>query len=70
MWGILALVFAVIPCCTLIGIIFAILQIVEARKWNKKPTMAYIALGIVAFWAVVWIILSITGNMTYSFNRT
>jgi hypothetical protein len=68
LWGILALIFGAIPCCWLLGIIFAVLQIVEARKWNKKPTLAYVALGLVAFWFVVWLILTVTGNMHYSFN--
>ena len=70
LWGILAIIFSVIPCCILVGIIFAILQIVEARKWNKKPTLAYVALGICAFWIIVQIILTATGNMTWTFNRT
>jgi hypothetical protein len=63
LWGILALVFTIIPCCLLIGIIFAILQIVEAKKWGKSPTMGYAAIGIAAFWIIVNIILAITGNL-------
>jgi hypothetical protein len=65
LWGILALIFAIIPCCGLVGIVFAILQIVEAKKWRKQPTLGYIALGIVAFWIVVQIILAATGNLFY-----
>ena len=65
LWGILALVCAIIPCCGLGAIVFGILQIVEAKKWNKKPTMAYVAFGILAFWIVVNIILAITGNLFY-----
>jgi len=61
-WGILALVFSILPCCPLVGIVFAILQIVEAKKWNKTPTMGYIALAFAALWIVVNIILAATGN--------
>jgi len=69
LWGILALVFTIIPCCLLVGIIFAILQIVEAKKWHKSPTMGYAALGIAAFWIIVNIILTVTGNAVWTFNN-
>ena len=70
LWGILALVFTIIPCCLLVGIIFAILQIVEARKWGKSPTMGYAAIGIAAFWIIVNIILTVTGNAVWTFNSS
>jgi hypothetical protein len=68
LWGILALVFAILPCCPIIGLIFAILQIVEAKKWNKKPTMGYIAIGFFVFWVLLNIILAATGNLNYNFS--
>ena len=48
LWGILGIVFTMSPCSLLVRIIFAILQIVEAKKWRKSPTMGYAALGIAA----------------------
>jgi hypothetical protein len=70
LWGILALVFAVIPCCPIIGLVFAILQIFEARKWNKTPTLGYIAIGFFVFWFIVNLILIATGNWNFNYvNR-
>jgi len=63
LWGVLAVVCAATWCCGLGGIVFGVLQIIEAKKWGKKPTLAYVAFGILAFWLVVTIVLTITGNL-------
>ena len=66
LWGILAIVFAF--CCPIVGIVFAILQINEAKKFGKAPTLGYVAIGIAAFIILLNIILAVTGNAYWRFD--
>jgi len=59
LWGVLGIVFSL--CCTPLGIVFAVLCLLEARKVGKKPTLAYIAFGVAALGIVINIIAASTG---------
>ena len=59
--GVLGIVFAF--CCTPAAIIFAVLSLLEAKKHNTSPVLAYVAFAIVAVGLVVGIILAATGNL-------
>jgi hypothetical protein len=61
LWGVLGIVFAF--CCWPLGIVFAVLGLLEARKVGKQPTLAYVAFGIIALAFVVNIILAATGTL-------
>jgi len=59
LWGVLGIVFAV--CCWPLGLVFAVLGLLEARKVGKPPTLAYVAFGIVALTCSLTSILPLTG---------
>jgi hypothetical protein len=59
LWGVLGIVFAI--CCWPLGIVFAVLGLLEARKVGKQPTLAYVAFGIIALSFILNIILAVTG---------
>ena len=61
LWGVLGIVFAI--CCWPLGIVFAVLGLLEARKVGKPPTLAYVAFGIVALNFILNIILAVTGAL-------
>ena len=67
LWGVLGIVFAF--CCWPLGIVFAILGIVEARKVGKQPTLAYVAIGIIVLAFIVNIILAATGTLGDMLSR-
>jgi len=48
-------------CCAIIGIIFGILSIMQARKFNRSPVLGYVALAISA--------LNIIGGIIWNANR-
>ena len=48
LWGVLGIVFAI--CCWPLGIVFAVLGLLEARKVGKPPTLAYVAFGLIALY--------------------
>ena len=53
LWGVLGIVFSL--CCVPLGIVFAVLSLLEAKKVGKQPILAYIAFGLAA--------LSLIGNI-------
>ena len=59
LWGVLGIVFAL--CCPLLGIVFAVLSLTDARKVNKPPTLAYIGLALGVLNIVVNLIAVSTG---------
>ncbi|HET8684005.1 MAG TPA: DUF4190 domain-containing protein [Micromonosporaceae bacterium] len=63
LWGVLGIVFAF--CCPLVGIVFSILALLEARKYGKPPTLAYVGFGLAALVIVLNIVLFATGNSMY-----
>jgi hypothetical protein len=60
LWGVLGIVFAF--CCLPLGVVFAVLSMLEAKKAGKQPTLAYVGFGLAALILVVNIILFATGN--------
>ena len=60
LWGVLGIVFSL--CCVPLGIVFAILSLLEAKKVGKQPTLAYIAFGIAALGIVLNIIVVASGG--------
>ena len=67
LWGVLGLVFAF--CCWPLGIVFAILSLLEARRYGKQPTLAYVAFGIVILAFITNIILYATGTISNMVSR-
>jgi hypothetical protein len=47
-------------CCAIIGIIFGILSIMQARKWNSSPVLGYVALAVSALNIIAGIIWNAT----------
>lgn len=66
LWGVLGIVFAI--CCWPLGIVFAVLGLLEARKVGKKPTLAYIAFGIIALRVIVDIVALSSGAYSNYLN--
>ena len=64
LWGVLGIVFAF--CCTPLGIVFAILSLMEAKKAGKQPTLAYVAFGCVALSVIIGIISASTGALNFN----
>ena len=62
LWGVLGIVFAL--CCVPLGIVFAVLSLLEARKVGKQPTLAYVAFGIVVLALIINIVLAATGALS------
>jgi hypothetical protein len=62
LWGVLGIVGAF--CCWPLGVVFAILCLMEARKYNKPPTLAYVAFGILALGLILNIVVFSTGMLT------
>lgn len=65
LWGVLGIVFGF--CCWPLGIVFAVLSMLEAKKVGKQPTLAYIGFGVAGLIAILSIINFATGAF-YSFN--
>jgi hypothetical protein len=57
LWGVLGIVLGF--CCWPVGLIFAILGLQEAKKFNKPPTLAYVGFGVVAL-NLLWTIFAIS----------
>ena len=62
LWGVLGIVFAI--CCWPLGLVFAVLGLMEAKKVGKQPTLAYIAFGIIALNFILNIVLAATGTLS------
>jgi hypothetical protein len=55
LFGVLGIVFSL--CCAIVGIVFAILSLMQAKKHGNQPTLAYIAFVIAALniiGGIVW----------------
>lgn len=64
LWGVLGIVFAL--CCPIVGIVFSVLALIEARKFGKPPTLAYVGFVIAGLNIVLNIVLAATGNLYYT----
>ncbi|GGK14454.1 hypothetical protein GCM10010124_03720 [Pilimelia terevasa] len=59
LWGVLGIVFSL--CCPLLGIVFSVLSMMEAKKVQKQPTLAYVGFAVAAVVIIGGIILNVTG---------
>jgi hypothetical protein len=66
LYGVLGIVGAI--CCWPLGVVFGILCLMEAKKYGKPPTLAYIAFAVLALGLVLNIIVLSTGALTNMFN--
>jgi hypothetical protein len=66
LWGVLGIVFAI--CCPILGIVFSVLSMLDARKVGKPPTLAYVGFAIAGLNILLNIILTATGHSVYNFN--
>jgi hypothetical protein len=62
LYGVLGIVGAF--CCWPLGVVFAVLCLMEAKKFNKPPTLAYVAFGVLALGLVLNIVWFTTGMFT------
>jgi hypothetical protein len=62
LYGVLGIVFAI--CCPLVGVIFAILSMLEAKKAGKGPTLAYVGFVLAALNIIGGIYLFSVGGLT------
>jgi hypothetical protein len=62
LYGVLGIVGAF--CCWPLGLLFGILCLMEARKFGKPPTLAYIAFAVLALGLVANIIFLSTGALS------
>jgi hypothetical protein len=62
LWGVLGIIGAF--CCWPLGLVFAILCLMEAKKVGKPPTLAYVAFAILALGLVANIYFFSTGVLT------
>jgi hypothetical protein len=68
LWGVLGIVFAF--CCWPLGVVFGILSLLEARRYGKPPTLAYVTFGIIVLALIVNIILAATGALSDIVSRS
>jgi len=61
LWGVLGIIGAF--CCWPLGLLFGILCFMEARKFGKPPTLAYITFAIL----VLGLIANVVFFTTYNF---
>ena len=55
LWGVLGIVIGLI-CCPILGIVFGVLSLNEAKKAGKQPTLAYVAFAVSALSIVLSIV--------------
>jgi hypothetical protein len=63
LWGVLGIVFF---CCPLLGIVFGVLSMMEAKKYGKQPTLAYVAFALAGLWIVINLILTLSGSSLFN----
>jgi heme/copper-type cytochrome/quinol oxidase subunit 1 len=59
LFGVVAIVAAL--CCPILGFALAVLSLMEAKRCNKPPTLAYVAFGLLVIGIIVNIVLFSTG---------
>lgn len=65
LWGWLGIVIGLV-CCGVLGIIFGVLSVQDARRWGKSPTLGYVAIGVSALEIVVGAILGASARFSIS----
>lgn len=61
LWGVLGIVLGLI-CCPILGVVFGVLALQEAKKAGKAPTLAYIAFAASAV-SLIWNIIYISTSV-------
>jgi steroid 5-alpha reductase family enzyme len=46
LFGVLGIIFGL--CCWVVGLVFAILSLNQAKKFGNQPTLAYVAFAVIA----------------------
>ncbi len=60
LYGIIGMIVGLI-CCPIVGIVFGILSIRDARRFSNSPTLGYVAIGL----SIVGFIWSLTVGLRY-----
>lgn len=68
LWGVLGIVFAL--CCPILGIVFSVLCLLEAKKHNKPQTLAIVGFVIAGVVLVVNIVLGATGAFSGMYSTS
>lgn len=58
LWGVLGIIGAF--CCPVLGLVFAVLCLMEARKYGKSPTLAYVAFALLALGFIGYIVYGVS----------
>lgn len=70
LFGVLGIVFAL--CCPfagpILGVVFGVLSMMEAKKVGKQPTLAYVTFGIVALGIIGQTVFFAAGGYGNLFN--
>jgi predicted lipid-binding transport protein (Tim44 family) len=61
LWGWLGIVIGLL-CCGLLGVVFGVLSIQDARRFGKSPILGWIAIGAGALNILTSAILTASGN--------
>jgi putative Ca2+/H+ antiporter (TMEM165/GDT1 family) len=61
LWGVLGIVLGLL-CCPILGVVFGVLALQEAKKVGKPPTLAYIAFAASAV-SLIWNIIYATTQL-------
>lgn len=55
-FGVIGIILALPFCCWPVGVVFAILSLLQAKKFGNQPTLAYVAFAISALSIIIGII--------------
>ncbi len=61
LWGVLGLIIGLL-CCGILGIIFGVLSLRDARRFHNSPVLGWLAIGLSVVNILANGILRITGN--------
>lgn len=61
LWGWLGIVIG-FCCCGILGIVFGVLSIQDAKRYGKSPVLGWVAIGVSALNIVISGIAGATGN--------
>ncbi|NJC70217.1 hypothetical protein HC031_10920 [Planosporangium thailandense] len=67
LWGVLGIIFSI--CCLPLGVVFAVLSLLEAKKAGKQPTLAYVGFALAAVFLVLNVIGVVSGALSGLSNK-
>jgi hypothetical protein len=59
LWGVLGIVIGLL-CCGILGVIFGILSVRDAKRFGNSPVLGYVAIGLSVLGFIGNIVLSVT----------